>query len=93
MIDADRKINRNLKHWSIESVNGKKIAIQLHFERPLEVSQDDKPDKLFFHIRMSNYRTKKSRSLPELVVETKTIARQVPSKTEADIISDAGVAT
>ena len=94
MIDSDRQINTNLKHWSIESVSAKKLVIYLHFERPLEVSQDDASDQLFFHIRMSKWRTHdNTKSLPELVVKTKNIVSQVLSKTEIDIVSGAGVAT
>ena len=93
MIDSDRQINTNLKHWSIELVSGKKLVIYLHFESPLEVSQDD-ADQLLFHIRMSRWSTPDSkRSLLELVVKTKIVARQVLSKTEVAIVSGAGVAT
>ena len=69
MIDSDNQVNSNLKHWSIESVTGKSIAIQLNFERPLEVSQNNKSDQLFVHIRMSTWTTKDGRFLPELVAE------------------------
>ena len=93
MIDSERQINNNLKHWTIESVSGKRIDIQLQFEKPLEVSQEDAPDQLFFQIRMSMWQTKNNKSLPELVVETKNIIRQVKSETEVDTVSDAGKAT
>ena len=93
MIDPYSQVNNNLQYWTIESVSGTGLFIKLHFERPLQVSQDDKPDQLFFHIRMSMWKTLDNRSLPELVVETKDIVRQVHSITEVAIISDVGITT
>ena len=77
----------------ISHITGKSIVIQLlHFERPLEVSQNNKSDQLFFHIRMSTWSTKDGRFLPELVVEKKNITRQVLSPTEIEEMTKVAVA-
>ena len=74
MIDSDLQTNTNLKDWSIVSVSGKQVDIQLNFDRPLLVSQN-KPDKIYFRIRMSIWMTSDQKSLPDLVVEKKEIVR------------------
>ena len=74
MIDSDLQTNTNLKDWSIVSVSGKQVDIQLNFDRPLLVSQN-KPDKIYFKIRMSMWKTSDQKSLPDLVVEKKEIVR------------------
>ena len=42
----DGKIDTNLVSWVISSVEQTYLVIELEFERPLEVSQGEKPDQI-----------------------------------------------
>ena len=48
-----KKIDTNLKSWTIKSIEPSKIEVLLDFANPLEVSQGDIPDKLIILIGMS----------------------------------------
>ena len=93
MLDPYNEMNNNLDYWTIESFSNNGLVIQLVFNRPLEVSQDFKPDQLVFHIRMGQWKTLDGKSPPDLVLNTKDIARQVSSKDEAEKIQSAATAS
>ena len=65
MVEPGNQLSRNLKYWSLVSVSDKKLVVQLHFDKPLTVSQKDDSDQLLLNIRMSEWKTKDSKSVPE----------------------------
>ena len=44
MVRPGNQLDSNLNYWSLISFSGEKLVIKLHFESPLNVSQDDEAD-------------------------------------------------
>ena len=77
------RVDPNLLSWIITKVTSKKIEIDLVFDKPLEVSQGDYPDKLAVQASLSQFADKNGKSLEPRLIRTKDIPRQISTAEEA----------
>ena len=71
----DEAIDLNLLSWTIVKVTSQQIEISLKFERPLEVSQGDEPDKLLVQAGLSKFLDENLQRLEKSIVRMKEIPR------------------
>ena len=70
MINGDtKKVDSNLKSWTVTKVSSTQIDINLIFEKPLLVSTGEFPDILLIQVLLSTYTDINSKSLPPAVVK------------------------
>ena len=89
----DEAIDPNLLSWTINTVSSQLIEIKLEFERPLEISQGDEPEKLVVQAGLSRYLDQHLQRLEKSIVRMKDIPRQIGSASEAAAMASTGAAT
>ena len=85
----DKKVDKNLVSWTVTSVTSQLILIDLEFDQPLRVSQEDYPDEIVVQASLSEYHDQEGQRLPISVLRTKSIPPQIKSKAEGEQVKSA----
>ena len=89
----DESVDPNLLSWTISKVTSQQISINLEFERPLEISQGDEPEKIVVQAGLSRYLDQNLQRLEKSIVRMKDVPRQIGSAAEAEAMASTGAAT
>ena len=82
-----------LFEWTLTQLNSEGLTIDLEFERPLLISQDDDPDLLIVQLELSEFKDANGKSLPQSLVKQIMIPPQFADKEEAENIESAAEST
>lgn len=74
-------------------MSGTEILFKLHFNNPLEISQNAESEKIKIIVNLDKYTDKDGLSLPRNLTLTAYMPRQIPSEAEAATIESAGSST
>ena len=74
MISGDtNEFDSNLLSWKLIELTPTLMKIEIVFERPLEVSQGERPDQIIVQVELSKYQDSNGLSLPCNVLRVKDI--------------------